>query len=139
MHRYLNACAENVSEKTLRLARGNLRGRKANHLDRGLKAVVCSTFQSSPAPEDGRCELAWARLAWQEQFQSSPAPEDGRCMASRQILRDMVLQFQSSPAPEDGRCGRIAGKLGTGHGCFNPRPPQRTGAALSAHAEDRSF
>src|SRR5262245_60191201 len=40
MHRYLNACAENVSEKTLRLARGNLRGSKANHLDRGLQVAI---------------------------------------------------------------------------------------------------
>jgi hypothetical protein len=40
MHRYLDAYAENVSEKTLRLTRGNLRGSKANHLDRGLQVTI---------------------------------------------------------------------------------------------------
>jgi len=66
----------------------------------------------------------WALLL---KFQSSPAPEDGRYI-TWSLLAQCSCRFQSSPAPEDGRCPTITWSR-SGTPSFNPRPPQRTGAA----------
>ncbi len=83
------------------------------------------TFQSSPAPKDGRYGSACRHrhsIIW---FQSSPAPKDGRyrnlarmyltakvsilarpegrALRRRRLHGRLKRLFQSSPAPKDGR------------------------------------
>ena len=90
------------------------------------------SFQSSPAPKDGRYNGRSIFESRGMTFQSSPAPKDGRYDGS-ESRRPIRQRFQSSPAPKDGRypaavpCGRPV------HG-FNPRPPRRTGATVSPGA-----
>src|SRR5205823_5913132 len=53
-----------------------------------------------PFPRMTGWNAYWALLL---KFQSSPAPEDGRC-AWHHFRHGADIRFQSSPAPEDGRC-----------------------------------
>ena len=70
-------------------------------------------------------------------FQSSPAPEDGRYGMRCPLLHEFQ-RFQSSPAPEDGRY-RPGKVLKPDRKSFNPRPPRRTGATWVMNWLNRAF
>src|SRR5438552_3693043 len=90
-------------------------------------ALLIAVFQSSPAPEDGRCGQTVGKGAAKKEFQSSPAPEDGRCLILV-ILMPWVSCFNPRPPQRTGAAGTTP-VIQAECTCFNPRPPQRTGAA----------
>ncbi len=64
-------------------------------------------------------------------FQSAPAPKDGR-YAFDGSSKNVLTLFQSAPAPKDGRY-RTSASSTARPSCFNPRPPLRTGDTLGIH------
>ena len=82
-------------------------------------------FQSTPAVQDGRNTTHVPTRCPLKSFQSTPAVQDGRNPRSiQQLLPD--LPFQSTPAVQDGRNTSMFGLMRVPSG-FNPLPPSRTG------------
>ena len=81
-----------------------------------------------------RCQRSRRRRC--QMFQSSPAPEDGRCVASCSATPAVAECFNPRPPQRTGAAGAPRA-CATAPGCFNPRPPQRTGAALAVDRASR--